>query len=139
MGWLSDSLVHESNTGIAYARARSNPRDLRDGTERRDVKMERDRAQRERRCVRREKGGSYFTKPEPAKIYQVYPDDNALTLLVLKVILSGSFVLKTFSNPTSDALSIAYALQCFELVASQVNFCNHYVLHLKMMEEMFEA
>ncbi|KAM7465340.1 hypothetical protein LguiB_012902 [Lonicera macranthoides] len=48
-------------------------------------------------------------------------------------------VAEMFSNPTSDALSIAYALQCFELVASQVNFCNHYVLHLKMMEEMFEA
>ncbi|KAM7521447.1 hypothetical protein LguiA_011349 [Lonicera macranthoides] len=41
-----------------------------------------------------------------------------------------------FSNPTSDALTVAYALQCFELAESQVEFCNHYALHPKTMEEM---
>lgn len=41
-----------------------------------------------------------------------------------------------FSNPTSDALSIAYALQCFELSGSQSEFCSSHALHLKTMEEM---
>ncbi|KAK3004680.1 hypothetical protein RJ639_018706 [Escallonia herrerae] len=41
-----------------------------------------------------------------------------------------------FSNPTSDALTIAYALQCFERSESQVDFCNDNSLHLKTMEEM---
>nr|XP_048325695.1 ATP-dependent RNA helicase DEAH13 [Ziziphus jujuba var. spinosa] len=41
-----------------------------------------------------------------------------------------------FSNPSSDALSIAYALQCFELSKSPVEFCNENALHLKTMEEM---
>lgn len=41
-----------------------------------------------------------------------------------------------FLNPTSDALSIAYALQCFELSESQVEFCNDNALHLKTMDEM---
>nr|XP_043608965.1 ATP-dependent RNA helicase DEAH13 [Erigeron canadensis] len=41
-----------------------------------------------------------------------------------------------FMNPTSDALTVAYALQCFELSENQVDFCNEYSLHLKTMEEM---
>ncbi|KAK9202745.1 hypothetical protein WN943_012996 [Citrus x changshan-huyou] len=41
-----------------------------------------------------------------------------------------------FSNPTSDVLTVAYALQCFELSKSPVEFCNEYALHLKTMEEM---
>lgn len=41
-----------------------------------------------------------------------------------------------FSNPTSDVLTVAYALQCFELSKSPVEFCNEYGLHLKTMEEM---
>ncbi|KAK4755005.1 hypothetical protein SAY87_008762 [Trapa incisa] len=41
-----------------------------------------------------------------------------------------------FRNPTSDALTVAYALQCFELSKSQVDFCNENALHLKTMEEM---
>ncbi|GAV82266.1 DEAD domain-containing protein/Helicase_C domain-containing protein/HA2 domain-containing protein/OB_NTP_bind domain-containing protein [Cephalotus follicularis] len=41
-----------------------------------------------------------------------------------------------FSNPSSDALTIARALQCFELSASSVEFCNENALHLKTMEEM---
>ncbi|GAA0138509.1 RNA helicase [Lithospermum erythrorhizon] len=41
-----------------------------------------------------------------------------------------------FSNPTSDALSIAYALQCFELSGNPVEFCSSNTLHLKTMEEM---
>ncbi|KAK2965212.1 hypothetical protein RJ640_019967, partial [Escallonia rubra] len=41
-----------------------------------------------------------------------------------------------FSNPTSDALTIAYALQCFERSESQVDFCKDNSLHLKTMEEM---
>lgn len=41
-----------------------------------------------------------------------------------------------FFNPSSDALTIAYALQCFELSGSPVGFCNDNALHLKTMEEM---
>ncbi|KAL4312638.1 hypothetical protein GQ457_01G054020 [Hibiscus cannabinus] len=41
-----------------------------------------------------------------------------------------------FSNPSSDTLTVASALQRFELSESQVNFCNEYMLHLKTMEEM---
>ncbi|XVF72676.1 hypothetical protein PTKIN_Ptkin12aG0139200 [Pterospermum kingtungense] len=41
-----------------------------------------------------------------------------------------------FSNPSSDTLTVAYALQCFELSKSQVEFCNENALHLKTMEEM---
>lgn len=41
-----------------------------------------------------------------------------------------------FSNPSSDTLTVAYALQCFELSESQVDFCNANALHLKIMEEM---
>ncbi|GMI73736.1 FASCIATED STEM 4 [Hibiscus trionum] len=41
-----------------------------------------------------------------------------------------------FSNPSSDTLTVAYALQCFELSESQVNFCKENMLHLKTMEEM---
>ncbi|XVE89303.1 hypothetical protein DITRI_Ditri19aG0191700 [Diplodiscus trichospermus] len=41
-----------------------------------------------------------------------------------------------FSNPSSDTLTVAYALQCFELSESQVEFCNENALHQKTMEEM---
>lgn len=41
-----------------------------------------------------------------------------------------------FSNPSSDAKSVAYALQCFELAESPMEFCNEYCLHHKTMEEM---
>ncbi|XP_074354765.1 ATP-dependent RNA helicase DEAH13-like isoform X1 [Apium graveolens] len=41
-----------------------------------------------------------------------------------------------FCNPTSDALSIAYALQCFELSNNPINFCTEHALHHKTMEEM---
>lgn len=41
-----------------------------------------------------------------------------------------------FSNPSSDALSTAYALQCFELAKSPAEFCRESCLHLKTMEEM---
>ncbi|PSS14701.1 ATP-dependent RNA helicase [Actinidia chinensis var. chinensis] len=41
-----------------------------------------------------------------------------------------------FSNPSSDVLTIAYALQCFELSGNPVDFCNEHALHLKTMEEM---
>ncbi|KAK2649553.1 hypothetical protein Ddye_017042 [Dipteronia dyeriana] len=41
-----------------------------------------------------------------------------------------------FSNPSSDALTVAYVLQCFELSESPVVFCNENKLHLKTMEEM---
>ncbi|XP_021656062.2 ATP-dependent RNA helicase DEAH13 isoform X2 [Hevea brasiliensis] len=41
-----------------------------------------------------------------------------------------------FSNPTSDAMTIAYALQCFELSNNPVEFCTENALHLKTMEEM---
>lgn len=41
-----------------------------------------------------------------------------------------------FSHPTSDSLTIAYALQCFELCRNQTEFCTENGLHLKTMEEM---
>ncbi|KAL6204305.1 hypothetical protein ACLB2K_021573 [Fragaria x ananassa] len=41
-----------------------------------------------------------------------------------------------FSNPISDALTVAYALQCYELSRSPVKFCNDNALHPKTMEEM---
>ncbi|KAB2621302.1 ATP-dependent RNA helicase PB1A10.06c [Pyrus ussuriensis x Pyrus communis] len=41
-----------------------------------------------------------------------------------------------FSNPSSDALSVAFALQCYELAESPVEFCNANGLHPKTMEEM---
>lgn len=41
-----------------------------------------------------------------------------------------------FSNPTSDALTVAYALQCFEQSENQLQFCEEHSLHLKTMEEM---
>ncbi|KAL3648074.1 hypothetical protein CASFOL_009042 [Castilleja foliolosa] len=41
-----------------------------------------------------------------------------------------------FSNPTSDALTIAFALQCYELSGNQVEFCSENTLHHKTMEEM---
>ncbi|XP_024192855.1 ATP-dependent RNA helicase DEAH13 isoform X2 [Rosa chinensis] len=41
-----------------------------------------------------------------------------------------------FSNPVSDALSVAYALQCYELSRSPLKFCNDNALHPKTMEEM---
>jgi ATP-dependent RNA helicase DHX37/DHR1 len=41
-----------------------------------------------------------------------------------------------FSNPSSDALTIARALQFFELSENPVEFCRANSLHLKTMEEM---
>uniref|UniRef100_A0A2P2KP63 RNA helicase n=1 Tax=Rhizophora mucronata TaxID=61149 RepID=A0A2P2KP63_RHIMU len=41
-----------------------------------------------------------------------------------------------FCNPSSDAMTVAYALQCFELCGSPVEFCDKYALHVKTMEEM---
>ncbi|KAK9282108.1 hypothetical protein L1049_005020 [Liquidambar formosana] len=41
-----------------------------------------------------------------------------------------------FSNPSSDALTVAYALQCFELSGNPVEFCNDNALHVKTMQEM---
>ncbi|TVU28432.1 hypothetical protein EJB05_19949, partial [Eragrostis curvula] len=41
-----------------------------------------------------------------------------------------------FSNPSSDALTIAHALQLFELSDNPVEFCRINSLHLKTMEEM---
>lgn len=41
-----------------------------------------------------------------------------------------------FSNSTSDTLTVAYALHCFELSTSPVEFCHENALHLKTMEEM---
>nr|XP_017249916.1 PREDICTED: ATP-dependent RNA helicase DEAH13-like isoform X3 [Daucus carota subsp. sativus] len=43
---------------------------------------------------------------------------------------------ENFCNPTSDILSTAYALRCFELSNSPMKFCMEYALHLKTMEEM---
>ncbi|XP_010523962.1 PREDICTED: ATP-dependent RNA helicase DEAH13 [Tarenaya hassleriana] len=40
-----------------------------------------------------------------------------------------------FSNPSSDALTLAYALQCFELSENHTYFCEANGLHLKTMEE----
>lgn len=41
-----------------------------------------------------------------------------------------------FCNPSSDALTVAYALQCFELSRNPSEFCSENALHLKTMEEM---
>lgn len=41
-----------------------------------------------------------------------------------------------FFNLRSDALTVAYALQCFELSEDASKFCNAYALNLKTMEEM---
>ncbi|XP_062234240.1 ATP-dependent RNA helicase DEAH13-like [Phragmites australis] len=41
-----------------------------------------------------------------------------------------------FSNPSSDALTVARALQLFELSENPVEFCRVNSLHLKTMEEM---
>ena len=41
-----------------------------------------------------------------------------------------------FSNLSSDALTVAYVLQCFELSGSPVEFCNENLMHLKTLEEM---
>ncbi|PIA61252.1 hypothetical protein AQUCO_00300647v1 [Aquilegia coerulea] len=48
----------------------------------------------------------------------------------------GKVARAKFRNPSSDALSIAYALQLFELAERSVEFCNENTLHLKTMEEM---
>lgn len=40
------------------------------------------------------------------------------------------------SNPSSDGLTIAYALQSFELAKDPMEFCRDNELHLKTMEEM---
>ncbi|XP_074592147.1 ATP-dependent RNA helicase DEAH13 isoform X2 [Curcuma longa] len=40
------------------------------------------------------------------------------------------------SNPSSDALTIAYALQLFEISENPVIFCRDNLLHMKTMEEM---
>ncbi|KAF5184648.1 Atp-dependent rna helicase deah13 [Thalictrum thalictroides] len=48
----------------------------------------------------------------------------------------GKVARAKFRNPSSDALSIAYALQLFELAERPVEFCNENTLHLKTMEEM---
>ncbi|KAJ0970425.1 hypothetical protein J5N97_023302 [Dioscorea zingiberensis] len=41
-----------------------------------------------------------------------------------------------FCNPSSDALTIAHALQLFELSDDPITFCKTNALHLKTMEEM---
>ncbi|KAJ1280943.1 hypothetical protein BS78_04G270700 [Paspalum vaginatum] len=45
-------------------------------------------------------------------------------------------VQQKFSNPSSDALTIARALQFFELSENPVEFCRVNSIHLKTMEEM---
>lgn len=41
-----------------------------------------------------------------------------------------------FCNPSSDALTIACALQAFELAENSAEFCKNNALHLKTMDEM---
>jgi ATP-dependent RNA helicase DHX37/DHR1 len=41
-----------------------------------------------------------------------------------------------FANPTSDALTIAFALHQFELSGNRVGFCKDNSLHLKTMDDM---
>lgn len=52
----------------------------------------------------------------------------------LKEIAKASH--EKFCNPTSDALTVAHALQCFELSENPVEFCSDSALHYKIMEEM---
>ncbi|XP_008451540.1 ATP-dependent RNA helicase DEAH13 isoform X5 [Cucumis melo] len=49
---------------------------------------------------------------------------------------AGKLSREKFSDHSSDALTVAYALQCFELSETPVAFCNNYTLHLKTMQEM---
>ncbi|XP_011079618.1 ATP-dependent RNA helicase DEAH13 [Sesamum indicum] len=53
-----------------------------------------------------------------------------------KLIQAAKASREKFSNPTSDALTIAFALQCFELSGSRIEFCSENALHYKTMEEM---
>ncbi|XP_051118687.1 ATP-dependent RNA helicase DEAH13 [Andrographis paniculata] len=53
-----------------------------------------------------------------------------------KLKQAAKFSREKFSNPTSDALTIAFALQCFELCGNQIGFCSENSLHYKTMEEM---
>ncbi|KAK9068970.1 hypothetical protein SSX86_013086 [Deinandra increscens subsp. villosa] len=43
-----------------------------------------------------------------------------------------------FTNPSSDALTVAYALQCFELSENREEFCDENSLHYKTMDEMWK-
>ncbi|XP_038897450.1 ATP-dependent RNA helicase DEAH13 isoform X1 [Benincasa hispida] len=63
-------------------------------------------------------------------------EEKAEKSLKKKLKEAGKLSREKFSDPSSDALTIAYALQCFELSESHVAFCNNYTLHLKTMHEM---
>ncbi|KAF3793817.1 ATP-dependent RNA helicase [Nymphaea thermarum] len=45
-------------------------------------------------------------------------------------------VREKFSNPSSDALTVAKVLQHFELADNRSDFCTNYLLHFKTMDEM---
>lgn len=62
--------------------------------------------------------------------------ENVEKSLKKKLKEAGKLSREKFSNPSSDALTVAYALQCFELSERPVEFCNCYTLHLKTMQEM---
>ncbi|KAK7349630.1 hypothetical protein VNO77_07144 [Canavalia gladiata] len=49
---------------------------------------------------------------------------------------SAKVAREKFRVVTSDALTIAYALQCFEHSQKSVKFCDDYALHFKTMDEM---
>ncbi|XP_031744535.1 ATP-dependent RNA helicase DEAH13 isoform X3 [Cucumis sativus] len=49
---------------------------------------------------------------------------------------AGKLSREKFSDHSSDALTVAYALQCFEHSETPVAFCNNFTLHLKTMQEM---
>ncbi|KAK1354268.1 RNA helicase [Heracleum sosnowskyi] len=79
-------------------------------------------------------GGNHDEKSETAASEKVLDKEEKLRKKKQKEASRASRA--KFCNPTSDALSIAYALQCFEISNDPINFCNEYALHPKTMEEM---
>ncbi|KAL6517173.1 hypothetical protein OROHE_017879 [Orobanche hederae] len=65
---------------------------------------------------------------------KVSDEDEKLRKKKVKQILKDSR--GRFSNPTSDALSIAFALERFEISENRSVFCSENALHYKTMEEM---
>ncbi|KAJ8445005.1 LOW QUALITY PROTEIN: hypothetical protein Cgig2_029199 [Carnegiea gigantea] len=63
-------------------------------------------------------------------------DNNIDEQLVKKLKETFKAARARFSTPRSDALTSAYALQCFKLSDSPSEFCTDNALHQKTMEEM---
>ncbi|KAI7989852.1 ATP-dependent RNA helicase DEAH13 [Camellia lanceoleosa] len=75
-------------------------------------------------------------KDESGSIDSKKSTDKEAKLMKKKLKESAKVSRAKFSNLSSDALTITYALQCFELSGNSVEFCDDNALHLKTMEEM---